>query len=701
MPIQDYFVTAGANNVGGGLFPEGMNAAALNDGMRQLQADARVFYNDPSWIFYGSGSGPKTLVYVSATTFRVPGADVVAVYHPGRRVRAQGNSTGVITGSIISSSFNPPDTTVNVAWDTDSTLRNEPLQIAIGALSASQSAVPRIQATPDPDPDPDPDPQTPRGSLILDNDGDSYINVPADDVVRLVVGGVGYWSIDHPVGRFDLQRPVFLGGNRLTLDADRDTWLDLATDDTIRYFVENVERLTLSRNSAKFNYPVDVSAEGVRFDTDLNTRIRSQVNDDLMFEVGGALKMRMVGAGVNLAAPLNAIAQRVTFDTDGDSYLQAAQNNVLDMVVGATTALRTTNTSMTAFVDLLMAPGKHIKLEGSQLRLDVDENSFLQAISNDLVRLVVGGVTVLEATPSRVTVNGLSTSPNPDPDPGPDPGGDISLAGASVIFDNAGQARARSPSAGDILFTSGGDARLFIHDVGVVVSDTGDSTLPSSSAALMVDSRGNGAGLIAHAKSTAYTGTIIRADATKNGDNTFSFYRATANFDSGANTKFHVRGDGDVFCDGNFAGGGAGFAEMFEWEEKQDDPHVGWSVVLTPDGKIRPAQDPTPTWEIIGVITDRPTIIGNNPVRWPKKFRTDARGNPVIGKGGSPILSGQFKPGQTEDPDLAYVPRKDRPLEWGCVSLLGQEWIHRDTPKGENWVDLGARSGEFERWLIR
>ena len=57
--IKDYSTTPGSNVA---LFPEGQTPSSVNDGMRQVQADIRAWYNDAEWIVYGDGdlrqSGP-------------------------------------------------------------------------------------------------------------------------------------------------------------------------------------------------------------------------------------------------------------------------------------------------------------------------------------------------------------------------------------------------------------------------------------------------------------------------------------------------------------------------------------------------------------------------------------------------------------------------------------------------------------------
>jgi hypothetical protein len=103
-------------------------------------ADVVAWYNDAQWTIYGDGDGGFATAYESPTSFSVTGVDVTAVYHAGRRIKATGPLTGTIYGTIQSSVFSI-NTTVTVAWDSGS-LQNETLTIAIGILSAANSAIP-------------------------------------------------------------------------------------------------------------------------------------------------------------------------------------------------------------------------------------------------------------------------------------------------------------------------------------------------------------------------------------------------------------------------------------------------------------------------------------------------------------------------------------------------------------------------------
>jgi hypothetical protein len=134
--LRSYSTTPAANTA---LFPEGMAPSAVNDGMRQVQADIRAWYEDPGWIDFG-----HTPTYASTTTFTVSG-DRTAIYHAGRRVRATGTAPFTLFGSVSGSIF-ASETTVTVVWDAGS-LDNTLIRVEAGAASAIAPATPQASAT--------------------------------------------------------------------------------------------------------------------------------------------------------------------------------------------------------------------------------------------------------------------------------------------------------------------------------------------------------------------------------------------------------------------------------------------------------------------------------------------------------------------------------------------------------------------------
>lgn len=124
--------------------PEGWAPSKVNDTIREMMAQIRSYANDAQWFEYGDGDGSATITYASATSFTIP-TDVTAAWHAGRRVKATGSLTGTIYGTIASSSYSAPDTTITMTWDSGS-LSNESLTVWLGALSATNPAVPSSAA---------------------------------------------------------------------------------------------------------------------------------------------------------------------------------------------------------------------------------------------------------------------------------------------------------------------------------------------------------------------------------------------------------------------------------------------------------------------------------------------------------------------------------------------------------------------------
>ena len=121
MAIKDYSTTAGSNtSVAGINIAEGCPAANVNNGMRAMMADIRSFYEGATWTDLG-----HTPTRTGNTTFTI-NSDVTAYYISGRRIRCTDSST--LYGTIASSSYSAPNTTVTVTLDS-------------GNLSASLTAV--------------------------------------------------------------------------------------------------------------------------------------------------------------------------------------------------------------------------------------------------------------------------------------------------------------------------------------------------------------------------------------------------------------------------------------------------------------------------------------------------------------------------------------------------------------------------------
>ena len=140
--IKDYSTTQANNtSLNSIAVGEGMLPSNLNNAIRALMKNTRDWFNDAQWIEYGDGDASYTATYVSATSFKIAGADVTSNYHAGRRIKITASTPGTIFGTISSSSFST-DTTVVVSFDSG-TLSNETIShVYLAALTKTNTSIP-------------------------------------------------------------------------------------------------------------------------------------------------------------------------------------------------------------------------------------------------------------------------------------------------------------------------------------------------------------------------------------------------------------------------------------------------------------------------------------------------------------------------------------------------------------------------------
>lgn len=145
--VSDWSTTPASNATLAGLScAEGSTKiSSFNNFIREVLAAVRAYANGAEWFLYGDGDASAAFPYVSATSFKVTGADVTTSYHAGRRVKATGAITTTIYGTISSSSFST-DTTVVVAWDSGS-LANETLTVYLAVNSVINTSLPISSTT--------------------------------------------------------------------------------------------------------------------------------------------------------------------------------------------------------------------------------------------------------------------------------------------------------------------------------------------------------------------------------------------------------------------------------------------------------------------------------------------------------------------------------------------------------------------------
>ncbi|TDE34258.1 peptidase G2 autoproteolytic cleavage domain-containing protein [Antarcticimicrobium sediminis] len=195
----------------------------------------------------------------------------------------------------------------------------------------------------------------------------------------------------------------------------------------------------------------------------------------------------------------------------------------------------------------------------------------------------------------------------------------------------------------------------------------------------------------------AATLQLLRADRAASPD--FNFLRCLSDAAGTGDLEFRLSGDGNGSCDGAWSGGGADYAEWFEWADgnPKGEDRTGLSVVL--DGpRIRPAQ---PGEVPIGVISGAPAVIGDGDMdRWRGKYLRDDFGR-LLWEGDTEAGDQrQRRLNPAFDPTQGYTPRATRP-EWAMVGLIGKLRLRKGQPVDPRWIPMRDVSSEVEEWLLR
>jgi hypothetical protein len=305
---------------------------------------------------------------------------------------------------------------------------------------------------------------------------------------------------------------------------------------------------------------------------------------------------------------------------------------------------------------------------------------------------------------------------------------------------------------GRILFSTTADGasspteRMRINSDGALMATVGTSTASTGDNHHQFHTSNNNYGIRVKTHNTSQTADAIRGENNRSASTSYNLLRlfsGNGSTNGASDAEFRFRGDGDGFADGSFSGGGADYAEYFEWSDgnTSEEDRRGISVVLV-DDKIREAvagEDP------IGVISGNPSVVGDaawnkwngkylrddfgsyltdthNVVKWTETV-TDDDGNETTqehvyedwnipdgivvpddavvsatDENGKPFTHRRLNPGY--DPDVTYVPREDR-AEWDCVGLMGKLRIRKGQVTGSRWIKMRDVSDTVEEWLVR
>jgi hypothetical protein len=235
--------------------------------------------------------------------------------------------------------------------------------------------------------------------------------------------------------------------------------------------------------------------------------------------------------------------------------------------------------------------------------------------------------------------------------------------------------------------------RMRITSGGYVKASTNGSTAISLTGTYheFVQNSVGSANTYFYSTGSTQTGANIIPVSDRSNSSAFDFLTALSS--GGGDTEFKLRGDGNAYADGSWTGGGADYAEYFEWSDGNVDneDRRGYSVSLIND-KIKIAEEGD---LIIGVISGNASVIGDSAWNmWNEKYLRDDFQTYIRDENGDRILNPNF------DPDSEYIPREKRP-EWGVVGLVGKLCIIKGQPTMPNWIKLKNISDTVEQWLIK
>ncbi len=286
-----------------------------------------------------------------------------------------------------------------------------------------------------------------------------------------------------------------------------------------------------------------------------------------------------------------------------------------------------------------------------------------------------------------------------------------------------------------------GSTGIFIDSAGLVGVGT---RIPAADRALTATPYSTtGSSFCGDTQNASYTGSLVLLNTSRVASSAFGYLQAYSN--NVGDLEFHLRGDGNGFCDGSWSGGGADYAEYFESATGAPIPN-GTTVYLDGD-KVRactPDQPMDPSL-ILGVVRPKgmaksSIVVGNAAWNaWQGKFLTDEFGvylmedhnviewtdvsdesekkhsyedwNIPAGVIVPPtaVIRTHDEKGRKHqhrklnplfDPTTAYTPREQRD-EWILVGLLGQVPIRDDQRVHPNWIKLRSVSTSVSLWMVR
>ena len=318
----------------------------------------------------------------------------------------------------------------------------------------------------------------------------------------------------------------------------------------------------------------------------------------------------------------------------------------------------------------------------------------------------------------------------------------VADVGAAIRVKQTGTASGTVPASMQF-FTNEAERLIIEEDGNIAINGAGVSFVATNSYHVRIVNTANQTSQLNFNSNASFTQDLHAWDTIRAGTDAFNFGRWRTNVGGSPDSEFIFNGAGSAFADGAWNGGGADYAEYFEWADgnPSSQDRVGVSVKL--DGtKIVASTSSDDASAIIGVISANPSVVGDTAgLRWQSKYERDDYNRyvweaytftewtipateteeaihhiyptdyipsgvtvpsdaVVISKDDDNKNLMRKKLNSSFDESVTYVPRSDR-KEWDTVGLMGKLRMTKGQKTGTNWIKMKDISDTVEEWLVR
>jgi hypothetical protein len=213
--------------------------------------------------------------------------------------------------------------------------------------------------------------------IILDADGDSYIDTSVDDVVDFYIFGGKTVSIERDAAppnqrwlRMGTNAYLDLGGvgfGRIYFDADLDSYLtSFGSDDVLRLYLGGSPVYTWTTTELEIQVDLDLDGNNIWLDVDKDCRIYAAADDDIRINVASTDYLRLTGFEIILDS---SVAIRFAegwgfyLDTDLDSWIYCPSDDIVHIGV--------------ASFDYFRLSVGNLELRNCDLEIDIDHKIIL------------------------------------------------------------------------------------------------------------------------------------------------------------------------------------------------------------------------------------------------------------------------------------------------------------------------------------